>query len=208
MRGEEWVSHTLTLAGFLCNVPQHPRSSKLGCPSPNECLIYKGRKLARLSGLQVVVNGLYSAWMLVAIGVLQWSFFFFFLWPGQGRESSVIEFIDDRKMWSAVNQYEGRTVIQTKLEGKRPVWTSWNSVETMQGSAPGSTKSLHWCGMGTDWQGNSSAERYLGVLMDGTLLSQQCSLAAKAADSILGCFKECLSQYLEASCYFSLLGTH
>ena len=76
--------------------------------------IYMGGKLARLSSLQAVVKGLYSTWMLVASGVLQRSTLGDL---DKGEKTSVVEFIDDSKMWSAVNQYEGRIVVQREQEG-------------------------------------------------------------------------------------------
>jgi len=61
----------------------------------------------------------------------------------------------------------------------------------------GRNNPMHQYRLGADLLECSSVESYLGVLMDDKLtMSQQCALAAKKANGILGCIKKSVASRL------------
>jgi len=71
---------------------------------------------------------------------------------------------------------------------------------------------MHQYRVGADLLKNSSAERDLGVLVDDRLtMSQQCALAAKKANGILGCIRRSVasrSREVLLPVYYSLVRPH
>ena len=76
----------------------------------------------------------------------------------------------------------------------------------------GGNSARHKYGLGKEWLESSPAERDLGVLVDSRLnRSQQCALAAKRANRILGCIKHSItsrSKEVIILLYSALVQTH
>ncbi|GAB0209988.1 hypothetical protein GRJ2_003464500 [Grus japonensis] len=84
--------------------------------------------------------------------------------------------------------------LQYELESKAAKWWSRYGVSKCQILHLGQSNAAHKYRLGEEWLERSPAERDLGVLVDSRLnMSQQCALAAKRANRILGCIKHSIT---------------
>ena len=102
-------------------------------------------------------------------------------------EGLLIKFGDDTKLGGVANTPEERTTLQSdldRLEGKK---MNFNR-EKCKVLHLDIKNVKHKYKMGDTWLDSSIYERDLGVLVDNKLnMSQQCNMAAKKANSLLGC---------------------
>ncbi|KAK4827981.1 hypothetical protein QYF61_022683 [Mycteria americana] len=150
-------------------------------------------------GQSVVVNGATSGWRLVIGGVPQGSilgpvlFNIFANDLGAGVECTISKFADDTKLGGAVDSFEGQEALQRDLDSLEH-WAMINGMKFNKSKCwilhLGRSNAGHKYKLGEEWLESSPAERGLGVLVDRRLnRSQQCGLAAKRANRILGCIK-------------------
>ena len=114
-----------------------------------------------------------------------------------GLEGILINFADDTELGRAGDTPEGRETLQRDL-GKLESWAITHHMKFNNGKCwilhlghgnPGCTYRV-----GNKRLESSSVERDLGVLVIIKLnMSQQCALAAKRANHVLGCIKPCIA---------------
>lgn len=146
---------------------------------------------------RVITNGSASSWKEVTSGVPQGSvlgpvlFNIFINDIDDGMESMLIKFADDTKLGGVANSSEDRIRIQTDLD-RLESWAKANKMNFNKEKCKilhlGRKNERHKYRMGDTWLDSSTCERDLGVLVDDKLnMSQQCDVAAKKANAILGC---------------------
>ncbi|PKU27677.1 rna-directed dna polymerase from mobile element jockey-like [Limosa lapponica baueri] len=116
-----------------------------------------------------------------------------------GVECTMSKFADDAKLGGAVDSLEGQEALQRDLD-RLEHWAMINGMKFNKNKCLilhlGLSNAIHKYRLGEEWLKSSPAERDLGVLVASRLnMSQQCALAAKRANCILGCIKHSITSW-------------
>ncbi|KAK4826943.1 hypothetical protein QYF61_012792 [Mycteria americana] len=121
------------------------------------------------------------------------------LFSDAGVECTLSKFADDTKLGGAADSLEGQEALQRDLD-RLEHWAIINGMKLNRTKCQilhlGQNKTGNKYKLGEEWLKSSPAERCLGVLVDRRLKrSQQCALAAKRANHILGCIKHSITSW-------------
>uniref|UniRef100_A0A670IJS6 Reverse transcriptase domain-containing protein n=1 Tax=Podarcis muralis TaxID=64176 RepID=A0A670IJS6_PODMU len=152
---------------------------------------------------RVLINGSSSSWRRVTSGVPQGSvlgpvlFNIFINDLDDGLKGILIKFADDTKLGGVANTPEDRITLQNDLD-RLENWAKTNKMNFNREKCKvlhlGKKKESHKYKMGDTWLESSTCEKDLGVLVDHKLdMSQQCDVAAKKANAILGCINRSIA---------------
>jgi len=114
-----------------------------------------------------------------------------------GVEYTLSNFADDTKLGGAVDSLEGQDALQRDLD-RLEHWSMIDGAKFNKSKCriahQGWSNARHKYKLGEEWLESSPAERDLGVLVSSNLdRSQQCALAARSANHILGCIKQSIT---------------
>jgi len=149
---------------------------------------------------KVVIRAAESNWRPLTSGVPEGSvlgpvlFNFFIHDLNEELECTLSEFADDTELGAVVDTPENCAPTQRDLD-RLESWAERNLMRFNKVKRRvlhlGRNNPMHQYRLGLDLLESSSVERDLGVLVDDKLTkSQQCALAAKQANGILGCIKK------------------
>jgi len=149
---------------------------------------------------RVVISGAESSWRPVNSSVPQGLvlgpvlFNFFINGLDEELECTLSKFADDMKLGGVADTPEGCAAIQRDLD-RLESWAERNLMKFNKGKCRvlhlGRNNLMHQYRLGVDLLQSTSVERDVEVLVDDKLtMSQQCALAAKKANSILGFIKK------------------